>query len=137
MKSAKPTCPAWVLDQLHRQGLPPRGRDQHQFSTSGYATPYWHGTCGQPVVTGTAWPWDVMLDPTPTTPEGELFAVLSGRVSVQVSRRDLWRRGLADIALVDANAVVVLIEHSCTGPAAIPNHRWAPGHIRVPVDPPF
>ena len=122
----RPTCPAWVLQRLHRQGLTGQGHDQTTFSTTGRATPYWHGACGQPVLAGTAWPWAVVLDPTPTTPEGELFAILTGRTTVQLVGRELWRRRTRDLALSNADEVIVLIEHCCAGPPPIPNDIWAP-----------
>lgn len=136
-RAHRPACPTWVLDQLYGQGLPGIGHDQTTFTTTGRATPYWHGACGQPVITGTAWPRDVLLDPTPTTVDGELFALLAGRATVQLYGRDLWLRHSRDIALCNADDVIVLIEHSCTGPPAIPNDRHAPKKRPAHDLPPF
>lgn len=132
------TCPAWVLEQLHREGLPV---DRHRGTITTHrrerATPRWH-PCGQPVYTGTAWPWNITLDPTPTTVDGELFAILTGRATVHIDRRGGMHRRRRRLEYTNADNECVYVEHSCGGPFPIPNPVWAPAPKPISdIPPPF
>lgn len=116
------TTPAWILDELERAGL------GHIVTTHRRqrATPRWHA-CGQPVWTGLCDREDVVIDPTPTTPDGELYAILTGRRTYEMNwHGEISRRHPAHIRHDNANQVRVYIAHNCDGPYPIINDRWAP-----------
>lgn len=138
MKAAPLEAPAWALAQAMKMGLPARRNGRPPAPrTSGRVTARWHA-CGQPVLTGLAWPWDITLDIAPLTPLGELFAILAGRATAQVEvDGTLRRRRPGDIALDDADAVQVHIAHQCGGPFPEPNPRWADRVRDVTSAPPF
>lgn len=122
--------PTWVMARLTQLGLPARRNGPAPMARpSGRVTARWHG-CGRPVLTGVAFPWAITLDPCPVTPEGELFAILSGRPTVELvawlGDGELLRRRASLIGSGDADEVPVLIAHVCGGPYAAANPRWAP-----------
>jgi hypothetical protein len=133
------TTPAWVLDTLHLHGLPAR-RGQGTITTHRRtrATPRWH-PCGQPVWTGLCDRQDVTLDPTPTTVDGELFAILAGRRTYQLTpfHYEIERRHPAHITYADADTVRVYIAHQCGGPYPIVNDKWASAPKTEIDNPPF
>jgi hypothetical protein len=133
------TTPAWVLDHLHTHGLPTRrGHGTITTHRRTRATPRWH-PCGQPVWTGLCDREDVTLDPTPTTVDGELFAILTGRRTYQLTpfHYEIERRHPAHIRQADADQVRVYIAHACNGPHAIPNWKWEPKKEDNDENPPF
>jgi len=124
-----PACPYWILTQLQREGLRDPGDTQPNDALDGHALPRWCPTCRQPIYAG----FELhgrrhILDPTPTTIDGELFAILVGRATFNLSphHRDIWPRRTALIRLVNADQAPVYLEHSCDGPAPIVNDRWIP-----------
>lgn len=119
--------PAWVLDAMHRAGLP-TSRRQGTVTTHRRqrATPRWCA-CGEPIWAGLCDREDVALDPTPTTPDGELFALMVGRRTYEMNfHAEISRRRPAHIRHASADKVKVYIAHSCNGPHAIVNGKWAP-----------
>lgn len=122
--------PDWIMDRLYGWGLPARRNGRAPVARpSGRVSARWHG-CGKPVLSGVAFPWPITLDPCPVTPEGELFAILSGRPVVELVGRagdgELLRRRAGDIESASADDVEVYIAHVCGGPYAAANPRWAP-----------
>jgi hypothetical protein len=130
--------PAWVTDPMLAAGLPYFGGHTVTTHRRTRATPRWH-PCGQPVWTGLCDREDVTLDPTPTTVDGELFAILAGRRTYQLTpfHYEIERRHPAHICQADADQVRVYIAHACNGPHAIVNDKWAPALKTEYDDPPF
>lgn len=129
--------PAWILDALHQAGLPTRGRGTITTHRRLRATPRWC-RCGQPVWTGLADREDVTLDPTPTTIDGELFAIMSGRRTYEMTfLGEIVRRRPAHIRHDNADAVRVYAAHICGGPFPVVNERWAPSAKTDSDIPPF
>lgn len=119
-------APGWVLERMMRDGLPGRGRGTVVTHRRQRAAPRWC-RCGQPVWTGLAERFDVVLDPTPTTVDGELFAVMAGRRTYEMTYHgELVRRRPAHIRETTADDVEVYIAHVCGGPYPIVNGKWAP-----------
>jgi hypothetical protein len=117
------TTPAWVLDELERAGL------GHIVTTHRRvrATPRRHDPCRAPIWQGLCDREDVTLDPTPTTPDGELYAILTGRRTYEMNwHGEISRRHPAHIRDANADQVRVYIAHACQGPYPIVNNRWAP-----------
>lgn len=129
--------PAWVLDALTAAGLPQRGGHTITTHRRQRATPRWC-SCGHPVWTGLADREDVVIDPTPTTCEGELFAIMAGRRTYEMTFHDeIVRRRPAHIRHADADTIRVLIAHSCAGPFPPVNDKWAPSPKGETDVPPF
>ena len=117
------TTPAWVLDHMLAQGM------GHIVTTHRRqrATPRRHDPCRAPVWQGLCDREDVVIDPTPTTPDGELFALMVGRRTYEMNwHGEISRRWPAHIRDADADTVRVYIAHACQGPYPIVNNRWAP-----------
>lgn len=130
-------APAWVVDAMRRQGLPDPQRGVVTTHRRERATARWC-RCGQPVWSGLADREDVALDPTPTTPDGELFAIMAGRRTFEKDMHGIMcRRRPANIRAHPADAVRVYIAHACSGPHAIPNSLWAPVPVSLSDVPPF
>jgi hypothetical protein len=131
------TTPAWVLDVLEAAGLPPRGHHTVTTHRRQRATPRWCA-CGQPVWAGLCDREDVALDPTPTTVDGELYAILTGRRTYEMNfHAEIARRHPAHIRHDSADVVKVYIAHQCNGPSAIPNDKWQPVRKGNDDTPPF
>ena len=130
-------APRWVMTRLYGQGLPPLGARASSRRWSELATPRWC-QCREPILVGVAWPETVELDPWPTTIDGELFAILAGRRTVEL---DLGRRLALRSARYlgqlyqSADEVRVLVEHSCSGPWPPVSIRWEPP--KPPANPPY
>ena len=132
------TTAAWVVDRMRQRGLPERGGHTATTHRRQRATPRWCLACREPVWTGLADRHDVVIDPTPTTTQGELFAWLDGRRSYEMNMHDeISRRRVAHIRFATADDVEVYIDHKCGGPHAIPNPKWQPVPKGENDEPPF
>lgn len=114
--------PAWVITHARQLGLPDSQAvsAQPRRKRTGRVVARWH-RCGEVVLAGHAWPHDVTLDPAPTTVQGELFAVLDGRRTVEMEwwTKEIFCRYARSIRLASADETWVLVEHKCGGPFAI------------------
>jgi hypothetical protein len=120
-------APIWVVEHMRARGLPERGRGVVTTHRRNRATARWCASCGEPIWTGPCDRFDVTLDPTPTTVEGELFALLDGRRTYELDLHlEIARRRPAHIETYNADRVRVYIAHKCGGPYAIPNERHKP-----------
>ena len=126
---APPTCPDWVLTQLQREGLRDVTDAQPNDAHDGHAVPRWCPTCRQPIYAGFEMHGlRYVIDPTPTTVDGELFAILTSRATFNLSphHRDIWPRRPTSIRLANADQAPVYVTHICSGPPPIPNLHWMP-----------
>ncbi len=132
------SVPTWVAAEMTTQGLPPEGHPSPPTThRRERMTPIWC-PCGQPVWAGRADRHDTTTDAAPTTPEGELHALLSGRRTYEKNQRgEMTRRHIEHIQAADADHARVYVDHRCEGPRPPISDRWAPTAVTLSDEPPF
>ena len=79
---------------------------------------------------------ETWVDPHPVTVDGELFALMAGRVTFMAFGEELCHRDAGRITHRDANAISVYAEHSCGAPM-LPHKTRTTKTVSDTNEPPF